>query len=192
VTIDGKLIEKTWQKTEPLNIFGSGDGEVSQTDPWEVNFAYDENNLYIGVMMTDYEPHNIATTITKADDKVYNDDHLNIVLQPKVEADTYYQFFINANGTVFDRKCYMSGKDSKRDGKWNSEIKVKTQISIGKNFNGWILEAALPLKQFNLTNFLQWGFNLVRYQTRTDKVSMYSVPFEHNPKTFATLKFSKK
>ena len=191
IAIDGKLMEKVWQNARPLNIFASNQGDKSETDPWEVYFTYDENNLYIAGTMVDYELNKISTTITKTDDKVYNDDHINIILQPKVASDTYYQFFINANGTVLDRVCYMIGKDSKKDTKWNSEINVKAQITSGEKFTGWTVEMALPLKQFGITGFSPWGFNLVRYQTRTDKVSIYSIPFEHNPKTFATLIFVK-
>ena len=191
ITIDGRLNEKIWQNITPIHIFGSGDGDVSETDPWEVYFVYDENNLYIAARMTDYEPDKISMTITQRDDKVYNDDHINIILQPKVASDTYYQFFINANGVVLDRACYMIGKDSRKDAKWNSEINVKAQITSGEKFTGWTIEMALPLKQFGVTDFSPWGFNLVRYETRMDKVSIYSVPFEHNPKTFATVNFVK-
>lgn len=191
IKIDGRLSEKVWQKIRPINIFGSGDGGVSQTDPWEVYFTYDQNNLYIGAKMTDYEPDKISKTITQRDDKTYNDDHINIILQPSIASDTYYQFFINAIGTVMDRACYMMGKDSKKDVKWNSDVNVKAEISSGEKFTGWTIEAALPFKQFGITDLKPWGFNLVRYQTTKDQVSIYSVPFEHNPKTFATLNFVK-
>ena len=191
IKIDGRLNEKIWQDITPIHVFGSGDGGVSQTDPWEVYFAYDPNNLYIAARMTDYEPDNISTTITQRDDKVYNDDHINIILQPGVASDTYYQFFINANGVVMDRACYMMGKDSKKDAKWNSDINVKAEISSGEKFTGWTLEASLPLKQFVESDPKTWGFNLVRFQKRKDAVSICSVPFEHNPKTFASLNFTK-
>jgi len=191
IKVDGILNEKIWQKIVPIHIFSSGDGGISETDPWEFYFAYDDNNLYLAARAADYEPDKISTTITQRDDRVYNDDHINIILQPIIASDTYYQFFINAKGVVMDRACYMTGNDSKKDVKWNSGINVKAQITSGEKFTGWEFEAALPLKQFAVSDSLPWGFNLVRYQTRTDKVSIYSMPFEHNPKTFATLIFSK-
>ncbi|MCX8015530.1 MAG: hypothetical protein N2748_05870, partial [candidate division WOR-3 bacterium] len=194
VTIDGRTIEKAWLNIKPVDIFGSSDGDISETDPWEIYFAYDKSNLYIAGKMTDYEPNKISAIVTQRDDdNIYQDDNINIILQPKVASDTYYQFFVNPKGAVLDRMCYSDGKSSKRDKKWNSEINVKTEISTGEMFNGWTFELALPIKQFDIIEpKTDWGFNLVRYQARTDKVSIYSVPFEHNPKTFALLKFSKK
>jgi len=192
VNIDGKLTEKIWSAVKPIYIFGSGDGDISQTDPWEVIFTYDNNNLYIGAKITDSKPSEMSAQVLQRDDnKIYQDDNLNIILQPRVDSDTYYQFFINPKGAVLDRICYLDGKSNKRDVKWNSEINVKTQILTGNKFNGWTLEALLPLKQFYVTKPSDWGFNLVRYQKRTDKVSIYSIPFEHNPKTFALLNFEK-
>ncbi len=195
IKIDGKLDEKIWQNTKPISIFGSSEGRVSETDPWQVHFAYDNLNLYIAVKMTDYEPDKIMTEIKNKDEKVYQDDHFNIVITPQINSGTYYQFFINSNGVVMDRICKMEGKDSKKDTKWNSNIEVKGRVEISKKFSGWILEMAIPYTDLDvfypLGDGLLWGFNLVRYQTRTDKVSIYSIPFEHNPKTFATLNFSK-
>ncbi|MDW7987188.1 MAG: hypothetical protein RMJ65_00525, partial [candidate division WOR-3 bacterium] len=188
IKIDGQLNEKVWQK-KSINIFGSSEGNVSNTDPWWVSFAYDKDNLYIGAILYDIKPDSISTKITERDDKVYNDDHINIILQPHVTQDTYYQFFINARGTVMDRKCYMIGKDSKKEFKWNSNIIVQTRIVKSKDFNGWILEAALPLKDITFKVPQTWGFNIARFQKRKEEVSVFSVPFEHNPKTFATLKF---
>ncbi|MEO0076493.1 MAG: sugar-binding protein, partial [candidate division WOR-3 bacterium] len=194
ITIDGRIIEKAWQNVEPLYVFGSSDGNIAETDPVEIYFAYDKSNLYIAGKITDYEPNKISASVSERDeDNIYQDDNINIILQPKIATDTYYQFFINPKGAVLDRVCYFDGKTSKRDKKWNSEINVKTDISTGEIFYGWTFEVALPLKQFDIIEpKTDWGFNLVRYQARTDKVSIYSVPFEHNPKTFATLQFSEK
>jgi hypothetical protein len=193
IKIDGKLDEKIWQIAKPINIFGSSEGKLSETDPWQVHFAYDNSNLYIAVKMTDYEPDKIVTKIKNKDEKVYQDDHFNIVLTPQINSGTYYQFFINSNGVVMDRICKMEGKDSKKDAKWNSNITVKGEIVTSENFSGWILEMAIPYADLDvfypLGDGLLWGFNLVRYQTRTDKVSIYSIPFEHNPATFAKLDF---
>jgi predicted phosphodiesterase len=194
VKIDGKLNEKIWQSNKPINIFGAGDGGASPTDPWEVIFVYDKSNLYIGARMTDFEPDKISTTVMERDDKVYNDDHINIILQPSVGSDTYYQFFVNSNGVVLDRACYMQGNYSKKDAQWNCDITAKGEIVTGEKFNGWTLEIAIPLKDFGILDPERvsghtWGFNLVRFQNRKSTVSEFSVPFEHNPKTFALLNF---
>ncbi|MEO0092597.1 MAG: metallophosphoesterase [candidate division WOR-3 bacterium] len=189
INLDGKLTELIWQESKPIYTFGSSDGKISATDPWQVIFAYDNNYIYIGTKMWDDEIEKISTTIKERDEKVYNDDHLNFILQPNVKGDTYYQFFVNANGVVMDRKCYLIGNDSKKDAKWNCNIIAKGQIVKTKSFKGWTLEIAIPLKDLTQEIPKEWGFNLVRFQKRKDAVSIYSVPFEHNPKTFASLKF---
>ncbi|MBS4015556.1 MAG: metallophosphoesterase [Candidatus Latescibacteria bacterium] len=185
--IDGKLDEKIYKTIKPLSVFGSSDGNVTKTDPWQVWFLYDNTNLYITAEMIDYAPNQIMTTITKRDERVYSDDHINIVLQSIPESDMYYQFFINALGVVMDRSCKMQGKDSKRDTKWDSNIITHAII----NSSGWTVEIAMPLQDFPGFNAEVWGFNLVRFQSGKNTVSTYSVPFEHNPKTFAKLRFTK-
>lgn len=203
IKVDGKLNEKIWQKVKSLAVFGSGDGGVSQTDPWEVLFAYDNLNLYIAAKMTDYEPYKISTNIKQRDEKVYNDDHLNIVLTPDIKSNVYYQFFINPEGIVLDRICKMEGKDSKKDAKWNSNIIAQGEITTGEKFTGWTLEISIPFSDLGVLDpeignpelvsgqgsGQDWGFNLVHFQLSKNKVSIYSVPFEHNPNTFASLKF---
>ncbi len=190
IKVDGVLTEKIWQKLRPIRIFGASDGDVSKTDPWQVYFAYDQDYIYIAAKLTDWEPDRIVSIINRRDDKVYNDDHVNIILKPTpAEQDTYYQFFVNASGIVMDRKCYLVGKDSKKELNWNSNIVAKTHRINSKGFKGWTLEAKIPLKDLTAQTPTIWGFNLARFQKRKEQVSIYSVPFEHNPKTFATLYF---
>ncbi len=189
ITLDGWLNEPVWQKSKPVYIFGSSEGKVLGTDPWQVNFAYDKNYIYIGAKMWDNKIEKLSATIKERDEKVYNDDHLNLILQPTVSGDTYYQFFVNPHGIVMDRICYLIGKDSKKDAKWNSDIISQGKIVNTKSFRGWILEIAIPLKDLTFKISNEWGFNLARFQKSQETVSIYSVPFEHNPKTFAILKF---
>ncbi len=192
IKIDGNLTEKAWKAKKPISVFGSSEGKLSPTDPWQCWFAYDKDYIYISARLIDSLPDKISLTITKRDDRVNADDHINVILQPNVASDTYYQFFINANGAIWDRICYQQGKEQKRDTKWNSNIIAKTKIIKDSKFSGWVVEAAIPFKDFNITKPNQvWGFNLVRYQKRKETVSIYSVPFEHDPKTFARLNFIK-
>jgi predicted MPP superfamily phosphohydrolase len=187
LNIDGKLDEKIYKSFKGVSVFGASDGNLSKTDPWQVWFLYDNTNLYITAQMIDYEPNQIMTTITKRDERVYEDDHINIVLQPNPTSDTYYQFFVNAQGIVMDRLCQMQGEYSKRDVNWNSNIITQAKI----NASTWTLETAIPLQDFPDFNTDDWGFNLVRFQSTKNAVSTYSVPFAHNPETFAKLRFVK-
>jgi hypothetical protein len=57
------------------------------------------------------------------------------------------------------------------------------------NKDDWSIELAIPFAQFQNYSTTELGFNLVRYQSRLDKVGVYQVPFVHDPKTFAGLKF---
>jgi hypothetical protein len=189
ISIDGKLDETVYKKYQPIKIFGSSDGSKSQTDNWRVWLMYDKENFYLSCQMDEKELQKISAQITERDEKVYNDDHINFILQPEVGSDTYYQFFINSKGTVLDRRCIMLNSDSKKDAQWNAQILAQGQI----NNSGWSLEVKLLLKDLEIKEMplKEWGFNLVRFQKSKNLVSIYSVPFEHNPQTFAILKFSK-
>lgn len=187
--IDGQLNDITWESIKPLTILGTAEGDLVPIEKTLVYFAYDENNLYIGAKCYESQITQLSASITGYDQAVYKDDHLNFILQPKLDSFVYYQLFINPLGTISDRKCWLESDQSLKDPNWNLSAQIKTNRSE----DNWQVEMVIPLAQFHLPkadSINDWGFNIVRYQHRLNKVGIYQVPFGHDPKTFAQLKFS--
>lgn len=183
--IDGILNDSGWQRVKPITIFGTSEGNLSPIEKTLVYFAYDENNLFLGVSCIESKIAKLRTKITRHDEAVYQDDHLNLILQPDLATQGYYQIFINPIGTIADRFCRLESGGSTKDPTWNILAQIKTFC----NEKSWGVEMAIPFNQFQNYSKTDWRFNIVRYQYRLDKVGIYQVPFVHDPKTFATLKF---
>src|SRR5258706_4633628 len=59
IVLDGRLDDEIWTRTQPAGDFVQQDPDNGQpaTEQTEVRIAYDENDLYIGVMCFDSDPH---------------------------------------------------------------------------------------------------------------------------------------
>ncbi|MEO0093587.1 MAG: metallophosphoesterase [candidate division WOR-3 bacterium] len=183
--IDGQLNDAIWRSQKPLTAFGNLEGLRSEIEQTAVYFAYDENNLYIGAKCDESEVTKLSTKVTSYDGTVYQDDHLNFILQPNLDSSVYYQIFINPLGTVSDRKCWLEETRGVKDQSWNLIVQVK----VNQAKDNWTLELAIPFAQFINYSKENWGLNLVRYQHRLNKIGVFQVPFAHDPKTFAFIKF---
>ncbi|MDH5684413.1 MAG: metallophosphoesterase [candidate division WOR-3 bacterium] len=185
--IDGSLDDECWGKTESISTFGSAEGNLSELEKTIIFFGFDDKALYVAAKCFESKMNKLKMNIKGRDEAVYKDDHLNMILQPEPNSNIYYQIFINPIGTIWDRHCSLQpglGRGVK-DASWNSKLTLKTN----REKDGWTLELSIPFSQFPNLLTEEWGFNILRYQSGLDKVGIYQVPFIHDPKTFALLKF---
>src|SRR5688500_11100845 len=78
--IDGLLNESVWQEAPPLTGFTQSDpfeGEPA-SEPTEVRIAYDDDAIYVGVMLHDSDPSQIVTTDTRRDANLNEMDSFQI------------------------------------------------------------------------------------------------------------------
>jgi len=96
IKIDGKLDEEGWKKAQPSASFVdlvSGEPTYLKTS---VSILWDDTNLYLGYEIQ--EP-NVTAKFTKEDDPIYEDNDVEFFIAGQ---DGYYEFEINAHGTVYD------------------------------------------------------------------------------------------
>ena len=96
IKIDGKLDEEGWKKAQPSTSFVdlvSGEPTYLKTS---VSILWDDTNLYLGYEIQ--EP-NVTAKFTKEDDPIYEDNDVEFFIAGQ---DGYYEFEINAHGTVYD------------------------------------------------------------------------------------------
>jgi hypothetical protein len=94
--IDGKLDDVAWQSAKRSESFVdliSGKPTYLKTT---VSLLWDDTNLYIGYEIQ--EP-NVTAKFTKEDDPIYQDNDVEFFIAGK---DGYYEFEVNAHGTVYD------------------------------------------------------------------------------------------
>jgi len=194
--LDGLLNDPAWRQMKPLREFGSKDGKLSPTEPFEVYLAHDDTMLYLAARCIEAQMLSLKTDATARDGNVANDDNVNFLLCPNPDSAVYYQVIINPAATIWDRKCRMENGRSFKDNKWNGNWRVAN--SLGKDY--WILELSIPLSDFGWPRAAgqpsaggwsaEWSFNVARFQSRTKAVGIFQVPFVHDPGQFARLTFT--
>ena len=159
--VDGNLFEIVWQKAALLSPFQNADGTGDPQNPTETFLMWDAENLYIGVKAYLAESQLPHISQTQQDSPIWEDECIEILMDPNLETDIYYHLVINPIGAFFDQKVNVPSQPDFRfaphdvqltldrksmqtsfnaDSKWNSGAKVATQI----NTTFWSIEIALP------------------------------------------------
>ncbi len=95
-TIDGRLDERCWQQAPLSSRFVdlvSGAATVHET---RVAILWDDDNLYVGFWVD--EPF-VEASLTERDSLIYTDNDVEVFIAGR---DAYYEFEINALGTIYE------------------------------------------------------------------------------------------
>ncbi len=192
-------------KPEEIIIDGILDDKAWKNAPWSENFSdiktaaaappglftrfkmlWDSQYCYIAACLG--EPH-IWDTLTAHDAIIYHENDFEVFIDPDGDGENYYEFEINALGTVFD---LFLNKPYKRGGKANTAWDfngIKSAVAIYGTANNpadtdsrWTVEIAIPWSalyenrpprnqevwRFNFSR-VEWPFTL-RYGNYTKKV----------------------
>ncbi len=183
--IDGFAREDGWG--EPVKTFFDSRGGAAKTDPVEIYFAHDAQNLYIAAKCFESEMDKIAAASADRDGAVYRDDCIGFFFQPDRDFRKVYQIYFNPIGAVFDQSITF-----KEDGQfetnidWNGNYTVKA----GRNSDYWRIEVQIPKSELDLTgqSAKEWGVNFRRKQPRLGAAD-WLTPISYDPDTFGTLVF---
>ena len=173
IKIDGFLDDSDWQNAQPLNfilpvIFGK---PASKT---EARLLWDRNYLYVGFQAYDKD---IWSYYTERDAPTCQEDVLEVFFKTEPQKEPYYNFEINARGTIYDAfniRRQTAGSHY-RWSKWNCDG-VKIGIHIEGTLNNWEdedeywqLEMAIPFAELPSLKGKppnpgdNWLFHLARY-----------------------------
>jgi len=174
VIVDGHLDEPSWTQAEVLEFFvpESGEPVISRTDG---RMLWDDNFLYAGFHACDRD---VWSYQTERDCPTCHEDVLELFFMPDEASGIYYNFEINALGTVYDacnRPPYLAGgADMIRWKQWDCQ-----DLSVGIHVEGaindldvedefWQLEIAVPFASLPTVDGPpapgdRWRFHLSRY-----------------------------
>jgi len=138
--IDGRIDELYTRSATPLRFSFL---DARKAKPKEATTAYvlcDKENLYLAVRCEKPDPDRVVCKKTKRDDGVWQDECVEIFLDPKnTRKAPYFHIVVNPAGVTEES---YGGKKS-----WNPEMEVKCGKESGK---AWIAEVRIPLRQLNL------------------------------------------
>ncbi len=170
--IDGFLDDDVWKKIPPFTNFQTAEpvSGGKPTEKTELKVAYDDKNLYFGIMCYDSEANKISAGTMKTDSEKTNphmerilrggkDDLIRILLDTFGDRRSAYVFFVNPNGARSDGLAFGEKYSLNWDGIWEAKAKILK--------NGWSVEIKIPFKTLSFNPKLkEWGINVERYIPR--------------------------
>lgn len=171
IKIDGLLNESSWKKAKTLNFIipVTHKKPVSKTD---AKVLWDDKYLYVGFKAYDKD---IYSYYKNRDDQTCREDVLEVFFKTDLKKEPYYNFEINALGTVYDAFNIKRGVDEHRWAQWNckglkSAVYIKGTLNNWRDIDDyWQLEVAIPFSSLETLKGKVpkpgdiWMFHLARY-----------------------------
>jgi len=214
IKIDGVLDEQSWQKAEPLKLtLREGTGEPKF--PTTMKVMWDDKMLYVAFECVDPD---VWATMTERDDKLWEQEVVEVFLDPTGTGNPYFEYEVNPLNTVVDLRFVKDIMGMAARGlMWNSKG-LKTAVvvhgsvetwKVGHDADGkWTVEMGIPFDDLDsLPNSPpkegdKWRANFYRIerpaalQKEDDEYSCWSPictsPSFHTLDRFGTLIFSMK
>lgn len=101
LVIDGEANESSWEKAEWTDLFVDIEGDLkpAPSQKTRVKMLWDDNYLYI---FAELEEENIWAYLENHDDIIFHDNDFEFFIDPDNDAKNYFEYEVNALGTVFD------------------------------------------------------------------------------------------
>lgn len=150
MAIDGRLDEGAWKTAHWTESFVDIRDESHPAPTWQTRakLLWDDEYLYIAGYLE--EPH-VWATLTERDAIIYRDHDFEVFLDPEGDAVEYYEFEVNALGTMFDlylNRPYNEGGTA--DISWDA-AGLQWAVHLDGTLNdptdedrGWSVEIAIP------------------------------------------------
>jgi uncharacterized repeat protein (TIGR03806 family) len=181
ITIDGKADEKAWKHAQVIDHFylpWLKEPRAARTAT-RARLLWDREYLYF---YADMEDTDLYADVTEHDGQTWDNDVFELFLKPARAKPGYYEFQVNAAGTVLDMFLPRRGAGGyrrfRKDGDFHVEAKVRLDGTLNNwtdRDRGWAVEGRIPWTDFFRTGGRpepdeEWTFALCRYD--------YSVDFE--------------
>jgi hypothetical protein len=170
VQVDGKLNDAVWAAASPITLVMNADGAPSPLKT-EARMLYDDQYLYVAFRAADPE---IWATMKKRDQHLWEEEVVEVFVQPNPAHTSYIEIEVNPLGTVLDIFLLDVGKPLLYES-WNS-ARLKTGVHVeGKE---WTAEIALPFEDCVTAPHLpprsgdRWRLNLYRTDRKPRHLDM--------------------
>ncbi|MBN1674419.1 MAG: hypothetical protein JXR37_25450 [Kiritimatiellae bacterium] len=197
--IDGKLDDPCWQTAEPFSPFSVYRLKRLAVEQRQVKACFDQEHVYFAVVCVKAPGHQLVTRTTWNDDgHIWEDDEVELFLDPALRHVEYYQLIVNSAGNLFDARHTVSWVQdpaaaevafkTKRDTDkgWSSEAKLK--VAVGED--AWVVEIAIPVRAMGVPGVplgAKWGLEVTSANRRTGELTNW-VPCDwHDPASYGQI-----
>ena len=173
IVVDGVLDEAIWskaEKTTPFYRILPIDTGFAQSQS-EVMIAYDETNIYMGIVCHDTMPGKRPAESLRRDFSFPKNDNFIAFIDTYNDQTNGFAFGISAAGAQWDGSQADGGTVSTEwDGKWHSAVQNYPDY--------WVAEFSIPFRTIRFQEGVsEWGINFSRLDLKTnEKTSWAPVP----------------
>jgi len=177
VRIDAQEDEAAWKGAQVIDRFAIPWAGKPATTATRARLLWDRENLYFLAEMQDAD---LYAEVQEHDGRTWQDDVFELFFKPAEEKPGYYEFQVNAAGTMLDMFLPRRGDGGyeryRSDGEFHMEAKVALRGSLNRRQDrdrGWVVEGRIPWRDFHRTGGRpepseRWKFALCRYDYRID------------------------
>jgi hypothetical protein len=180
ITLDGRLDEDVWQLATPATDFTQGGRSPNPgfpaSQPVEVRFLYDDENIYIGAICWEEDVDNMIVNGLKRDFTSNQGDELGIVFDSLNDDRSGFFFSTNPAGA---RRDLQIANDSQINQDWDGVWDVRVRVEEDR----WVTEFMVPFKtlRFSSSETQEWGLNMYRKIRRVNEESHWApLPRRYN------------
>ncbi len=187
--IDGRLDDECWKRAMVVSGFHLLGRRGLASQQTECMVSYDGENLYVAFICHESDLSGIRRLQHLRDGPLWQDDCVEVYIDPQNSHRNYFHLITNFNGARFDQKGNI-GVPVPNPGSWDGDWKVGVATFSG----GWTVEIGIPFSSMGLTTPQPgsvWGFNLDRQEQRIPELSSWSenLYWFHEPWNFGRLLF---
>ncbi len=197
--LDGLVTEPFWLQIEPATGFiqQEPDSGLPATEQTEVRVAFDDDNLYLGIICLDSQPDKIVVTQNRRDASLTDTDSVVLLFDTFNDDQNAFLFGTSPTGIEYDGQISKAGQGrggvgsparaggqgglgsgAQRGGaaafnlNWDGVWKVRSQITA----RGWESEMVIPFKTLRYYPGRErvWGFNVSRNLRRRNEQSFWT------------------
>ena len=176
ISIDGKLDERAWDKAVEASLTETNTGNPVPLKS-TVKLLWDDSYLYVGFYCEDPDAW---ATLTEEDDPLWNEEVVELFIDPDGNGSNYYEHEINPINVKVDLFVINAGKsrNGKIEGWFEWDFKsIKSAVYVdgdgkkeGTNDKYWVVEVAVPFEDLWETPHVpprdgdMWRMNLYRIE----------------------------
>jgi len=171
IAIDGAADEPQWARAAAVTDFTNFIGVKYAWPQTVARCLYDADSLYIHVRCFEPLVDKLVANTTMRDGVVWEDDCVEVFVDPTHDHEHYFQFVVNSIGTRFDCRDKQHG--------WNGEWRAAARVGEG----GWSVELAFPFAMLDAAKPAAgqvFGLNVCRERYAGGKALSHWSPVERS------------
>ena len=146
IVIDGRLNEASWRRAPRITDFRDiFKPQRRQRFPTEAAVVWDDDNVYFGFVCADDEPWG---TLTERDDHLWNEEVVEVFLDPDGDGRNYAELEVSPNNVVVDLLLAHPRAPLEESLRWDID---GLRTAVSQTESGWIAEIAIPWRSLAAT-----------------------------------------